>query len=421
MNRVAALIALALALAGCDEAASPLVADATVRADAAGGDIDHGAADMAPDVIAPPLDMASVDMAPADMASPADLAPPADMARPEDMAPPADMAPPEDMAPAPDMAVEPDAGPLTAAACFDGLFSGELTAGPDYDQFGPIIGSHCMGTDHQRIERVERVVFVGDSVTVGTPPHDPAVYYRNVLAARLAARFGLTAPDFLWQQVNLIDGVGLVQESGDFAHCAKYGARTDDLLRDRTLLSDCVPEDKRHLRTLFVMTIGGNDVASITQDGLEPDADPAELWAETEEFVGLLRDAMRWIRAPGRFPNGAWVVYANMFEFTDGTGDITACPAAGLAGFGAEWDDPTLLADMVVWANEQFLAIALEYGVDMVFMLEHFCGHGFNYDDPMSPCYRGPGTELWFDITCIHPNAAGHRAIADLFEAVVAE
>lgn len=357
--------------------------------------------DAAPMDAMPPVDVAVIDMAVTDMASTPDLAVP-------------------DAAPAPDAAPEPDAEPRTAAGCFEGLFAGELTVGPDYDQFDPIIGSHCAGTDHQRIEGIERVVFVGDSVTVGTPPHQPADFFRVRLAQRLADRFGLRPPDALWWQVDLINGTGLVRESGDFAVCARYGARTDDLLRDRTLMSDCVPPERRHLRTLFVMTIGGNDVSSITQDGIDG-AEPEALWAETESFVQLLRDAMRWVRTPGLFPNGVHVVFANMFEFTDGTGDVTACPAAGLAGFGAEWDDPTLLADLVVWANEQYLSIAVEYGVDMIFMLEHFCGHGFNHDDPGAPCYRGPDAELWFDLTCIHPNPAGHAAITALFEAVVAE
>lgn len=416
-SRLCAASTLALlAFVGCDDAG---VATAPIDADVSDGAFDPLDVSEAFDASAPP-DAGTDTVADAII----DVAP-----QPLDGAPiEPDVAPIDAAAPVPDAILdappEPvDAAvpePATAAGCFDGLFDGELTSGPDYDQYGPIVGSHCAGTDHQRIEGIERVVFVGDSVTVGTPPNDPAVYFRNRLADRLADRFGLTPPDGLWRNVDLINGRGLVQESGDFANCGRYGARTDDLLRDGDLMSACVPPDRRHLRTLFVMTIGGNDVSSITQDGIE--GVPAEeLWAETEEFVGLLRDAMRWVRAPDRFPNGVFVVFANMFEFTDGTGDVTACPAAGLAGFGAEWDDPTLLADMVVWANEQYMSIAVEYGVDMIFMLEAFCGHGFNFDDPTAPCYRGPDAELWFDLTCIHPNDPGHAAITDLFEAVVAE
>ena len=110
-----------------------------------------------------------------------------------------------------------------------------------------------------------------------------------------------------------------------------------------------------------------------------------------------------------------------MFEFTDGTGNTDACPAASLAGFGAEWDNPDDLADLVIWANEQYAKIAVDTGTDMVFMLEHFCGHGFNADDPTSPCYRGPDSAVWFDLTCIHPNSAGHAQIAQMIMAVVNE
>ncbi|MCA9542141.1 MAG: hypothetical protein KC620_24760, partial [Myxococcales bacterium] len=292
--------------------------------------------------------------------------------------------------------------------------------GPDYDQFHGIIGAHCEGTNHQQIDDIERVVFVGDSITVGTPPNDPATYYRVRMAGRLAEHFGLQAPDPLWWQVNLIDGVGLVRDSGDFANCAKYGARTDDLLQDRQLMSDCVPEETRDRRTLFVMTMGGNDIASLTQHAIEGRS-VEDLWVQTTEFVDLMRDAMRWVRAPDRFPNGVFVVFANLYEFTDGTADLTSCPAAGLAGFGAPVPDPDALRDMVIWANEQYMAIAVEYGVDMTFMLEGFCGHGFRAADEDGPCYRGPNSEVWFDLTCIHPNALGHGALADLFMDVILE
>ncbi|MBL8974770.1 MAG: hypothetical protein JNK56_29510, partial [Myxococcales bacterium] len=49
----------------------------------------------------------------------------------------------------------------------------------DYAQFDPIIGSHCKGTNHQDITDIERVVFLGDSVTVGTPPTQGKDFYRS--------------------------------------------------------------------------------------------------------------------------------------------------------------------------------------------------------------------------------------------------
>lgn len=67
------------------------------------------------------------------------------------------------------------------------------------------------------------------------------------------------------------------------------------------------------------------------------------------------------------------------------------------------------------------MSIAVDTDSDMLFLLEAFCGHGFHHDDPESPCYRGPDTEIWFDGTCTHPNPTGHAVIADMFLDVVRE
>ncbi len=310
---------------------------------------------------------------------------------------------------------------LTVSECYASAFVNTPPMGPDYDQFGPDVGSHCYGTDHQEIVGVERVVFVGDSVTTGTPPWLPTDYYRAKLADELAVQFALDPPNVLWDMVNVFDGTPLVMESGDFAACSEWGARTDDLMRDGSQIEDCIPEDERDKTTLVIMTIGGNDIANITQDGL--DGVPyTDIWNDVYDFTDLLRETVEWFfDPPDRFPNGVYVVFANMFEFTDGTGDTDACPAAALAGFGAPWDDPDELADMVIYANEAYMSIAVDHGVDMIFALEEFCGHGFNADDPAAPCYRGPGTQQWFDLTCIHPNPDGHDQLTDMFLDVVLE
>ena len=68
-----------------------------------------------------------------------------------------------------------------------------------------------------------------------------------------------------------------------------------------------------------------------------------------------------------------------------------------------------------------FLRIAVDHQADVIFMLEDFCGHGFERDNPAAPCYRGPGQAAWFDLTCIHPNPTGHDHVTDMFMAVVNE
>ena len=287
-----------------------------------------------------------------------------------------------------------DAGTV-GERCFPEIYD-PSSRGPDYDQYAPRIASHCLGTDHQDITGIEKIVFLGDSVTQGTPPTPIRERYRMVLGDALEAEFGEI----------------------ETANCAAWGARTDDLLMPpHQQIHECfgAVEEKR---TLVVMTIGGNDIAAVTKRGAEG-APIEQTRPMVEAFVQHMRDAVHYlVDDPARFPNGVFVVFGNMYEFTDGTGDVTSCPAAGLAGFDEPWPDAE---ELVIWANEQFMQIAVETGTDMIFMLEHFCGHGFNYDDPTNRCYRGPSAERWFDLTCIHPNAIGHAEIARMFQSVVRE
>ncbi len=236
------------------------------------------------------------------------------------------------------------------------------------------------------------------------------------------------------------------QVSGAFSNCSKWGARTDDLL---TQLGECFPTGTTDKKTLVVFTMGGNDVAALTQAG--GDATPEEVaagypeaWKLTQRTIEHLEAAMVWLKDPARFPNGVYVVFANPFEFTDGTGVTSACkPAqieipfigafdlsqidvnmAQVAGF-KDWVNKEIQKEMVVWMLEQYMRIATQYQVDLMLMLENFCGHGYVATgpnaDPENRCYKGPDAALWFDITCFHPSEAGHAGIAAMFQAVIEE
>ncbi|MEZ4383318.1 MAG: SGNH/GDSL hydrolase family protein [Nannocystaceae bacterium] len=309
-----------------------------------------------------------------------------------------------------------DTGGIMSADCLFEPFEKGNALGFDYDQYMPVIGSHCKGTNHQEITDIERVVFLGDSITVGTPPTTAKDFYRSELADALVERFGLEPPSGLWKQVNLLDGVALQQESGDFASCSKWGARTDDFMKDSDQIIDCLPEDTWDKRTLVVITMGGNDLAAIVEDGAN--GKPVdECMADAMAAVDLMREAVEYIADPEKFPNGVFVTFANVYEFTDGTADVSACAAAGLD----PWEDPAAMIDMVRAVNEAYLEIAVDTQTDMIFMLENFCGHGYRAGDANGPCYRGPNNENYFDLTCIHPTPKGHGVITDLFTAVVDE
>ena len=284
-----------------------------------------------------------------------------------------------------------DPGPRpTVDDCFAGIL-GELA--PDYAQFDPVIGYHCAGTDHQDVQGVERVVFLGDSVTTGTPPARLWEWYRALLTDRFHARYGEDLP---------ID------------NCSAFGARTDDLLIGKRQIPECFPDDGDDRTTLVVFTVGGNDIAAWAQDHLSA----AEAMQAASDAADLLDEALAWFREPGRFPNGVFLVFANPYEFTDGTGDLESCALAAAVELSGNWIEG---APAVLNFQERFMRAAVAHGFDLVFSLEHFCGHGFHHDDPASQCYRGPDTPVWFDFTCIHPNTVGHRALADLFWSTITD
>ena len=278
--------------------------------------------------------------------------------------------------------------------CFPGL--GDNDAGvPQYDSYHPVVGEHCSGTDHQEIKGVEKVVFIGDSITAGTPPTPLQEVYRNVFAEQLKGEFG----DI---------------EVGD---CSQFGARTDDLLQEpHQQLITCFPEVEEKT-TLIVMTLGGNDLMKLLED-LRDGETQEQLEASLQGAMTLFDEGLQWIsdEKPVRFPNGVFVIFANLYEFTDGTGDLGSCPTASLLGMDVQAPQ---MRQTYVEVNEYYMSLAVKHGFDMIFMLEHFCGHGFKADDPNNECYRGPGTEMWFDMTCIHPTPVGHAAISQMFMDVV--
>jgi hypothetical protein len=160
------------------------------------------------------------------------------------------------------------------------------------------------------------------------------------------------------------------------------------------------------------MTMGGNDIAGWAKNQIPT----AQAMTEADQSAANLRAAINWVQQPGRFPAGVFFVFANVYEYTDTSGDLMSCPAASLAGMKGNWPEG---APAIVHLQEQYMKVAVDTKTDMIFLLEHFCGHGYRRDDPTLQCYRGPGTELWFDLTCIHPTPTGHGQLSDLFLHVI--
>ncbi len=267
---------------------------------------------------------------------------------------------------------------------------------PNYKQYNPTIGKHCDGTNHQKITKIEQVVFVGDSITKGTPPTPEARYFRNSLTVQLKKKFG---------------------NNITIKNCSKWGARNDDLLlKPQKQLQTCLPNPIEKKRTLVIFTSGGNDMQSYAKSA-QKGVSLTKILEKVKQSTKLLRDAVEWVKDPKRFPNGSFVVFGNIYEFTDGTGDVASCKASKAVGLDKPWPEGR---SVYVAINEAYMKIAVETKSDIFFLLERFCGHGFHYQDKSTECYL-PNAKRWFDFTCIHPNPDGHDQITKMIMNIINE
>jgi lysophospholipase L1-like esterase len=313
---------------------------------------------------------------------------------PTPTAPPTTTSPPPPVdAGAPD--VKPPL-PLIAkpSDCFTNI-TGPIV-GPNYDQFNPKMGTHCNGTQQQHITGVQQLVFLGDSITTGTPPTLIQEFYRSIVTEGIKQRFGNNV---------------VVKD------CSRWGAQDWDLQGKPNTnqvgqIQQCFGAGAQTMKTLTVMTMGGNDTASWARNQLDADAGMAQAKVSADQMGA----ALHWLKDPTNFPNGSYVIFGNVYEYTDTSGDLSSCPTATLSGMKGTWEAG---APAVISFQEQYMKYAVETGADMMFLLENFCGHGYKHDDPTLQCYRGPNTPMWLDLTCIHPNPTGHAKIAEYVLSIV--
>lgn len=251
-----------------------------------------------------------------------------------------------------------------------------------------VVADSCSGTDHQTIDDVDKIVVLGDSISAGTGASGDEKTYFELLRADLEAHYG---------------------HSITLESCAVGGSINANLMGQ---INNCFPGTENE-KTLVVFTSGGNDIANMAINKLNTDAGLASV----DAMVGYLDAGVAFFDDEAKFPNGVFVVFADVYEYTDATADMESCPLATFAGLTGTW-----AAGLSVFAylTSEYGRVATKYGRDVVFMEETFCGHGYAREEPASPCNEVAG-ELWFGFDCIHPNDLGHRAIADLFFSVVTD
>jgi len=240
------------------------------------------------------------------------------------------------------------------------------------------------GTNNQTIENVERVIFLGDSITATPYLVTP---WSDLIRDSLKSLFGASL---------------------EFQNYAAWGARTEDVRDDQLPRIDTGSTK----RTLVLMTVGGNDALQVLGESAETSL------SHMQNKVGILEEIIQWIMDPSHFPGGVYLVFGNIYDPTDGVGDFTHC------GIGTSYQDWPELSEVEPVVNGWYMELANRYGVDMLDMHGLFLGHGYHNNDTSNPwychdCSPDCPCPRWFDFTCIHPNADGHEALAGFFYQMV--
>ncbi len=254
----------------------------------------------------------------------------------------------------------------------------------------------------------QRLITLGDSITDGTGATTRDLSYPALLYAN---------DDHTWSDWQGVDLTTRFPELTEWVDVSRGGATTDSLvgtqlprLTDQLGLKHSAVTGE----SIAVLTIGGNDLQAamfellILDDG-ERDAHAEELIAL---MVGNLEATLDHFEDPTRYPDGALVYFANVYDPTDGRGQADSCfLGADLSALWPLFDD----------ANAAMRDVAERRGAALIDMRGHFLGHGHNYDDETLPHYDASDPSLWLDLDCIHPNDRGHHEIRTIFyEAITA-
>lgn len=232
-----------------------------------------------------------------------------------------------------------------------------------------------------------RILFFGDSITRGYGIDNDANTYTALLDLNNDNKW----PDFAGDDLRARYGeIEIIDVSEDGATTSTVLSR--QLPNAAAALGDVAPG-----QTLVVGTVGGNDLLDIlltgeVEEGLQTVID--NLQAITDFF---LDDA--------RFPDGVYLAIGNVYDPTDGVGQVDECFfGVSLQPFIDDFDhlaaESRAMAERDAWA--------------WVDLRGHFRGHGFRYDEEGSWTDPDDPT-LWFQDDCIHPNVRGHHEIRRLF------
>lgn len=238
------------------------------------------------------------------------------------------------------------------------------------------------------LAEASRVLFLGDSITAGYGLDERRNRYASLLVENRDGAWPEWSGDDLTARYGELEVVDV----------SVSGSQTADVLAEQ------IPRLRERLPavasgpTLIYITIGGNDLLnSLLDAGLDQVPDLIE---------SNLREIAEQLGDPTWFPDGTLLLVTNIYEPTDGEGQVDEC------FFGL---DVTTLEPVLDETNARSLALAQELGFAWVDLRGHFRGHGFHHDDPGNAFYEEADPTLWLQDDCIHPNRRGHHELRRLF------
>ncbi len=268
---------------------------------------------------------------------------------------------------------------LTACTAGDPLETDDV---PDLD---PDVASYSPAA--APLADVQRVVFLGDSITAGFGIDNPARTYTSLLVENDDTRWPEFAGDDLTTRYGDLDVIDV----------SVSGAEVPNILNQQIPnLDDALNADGNEGPTLVFVTIGGNDLL-----GALPNLDGL-----AEQISGDIEDMALELTDPDRFPDGSLLLLTNIYEPTDGEGQADQC-FLGL--------DVTALEPILDDTNDRTRDLAEQIGFSWVDLRGHFRGHGWNFDDTSIDAYHPDDPSRWLQDDCIHPNARGHHELRRLF------
>jgi hypothetical protein len=179
-------------------------------------------------------------------------------------------------------------------------------------------------------------------------------------------------------------------------------------------LKDQVPKIKSYppgVRGIVVVTTGGNDLIhdygrSAPRDGAAYGCTYEQALRWKESFRARLKGILDGVIA--RFPGGCDVFLANIYDPTDGVGDIQHANLALPV-----WPDGVRVLPLF---NDVISETCGSYpNVHLVDFRSAFLGHGIHCSDSRNAYYRKDDPHYWYFDNLEDPNDRGYDAIRRLF------